>query len=139
MEAHVPDGGDGAVTGRAAKGDPAAAAHILCRLDEIPDGAARGFEVGQGMDQVYVFVVRQGGRVHGYLNACPHIGTPLDMVPDQFLTEDKRHILCMTHGARFRIYDGHCFTGPCQGDKLTAVPVAVRGGAVVLDGPLPGV
>lgn len=78
-------------------------------------------------------MVRKGKRVHGYVNSCPHIGTPLDMVLDQFLTHDKRHILCMTHGARFRIYDGFCFTGPYQGNFLKPVPVTVVNGTVVLE------
>lgn len=106
-------------------------ARVLCRLDEIPDGEARGFDFGQGLETLYVFVVRQGKRVHGYVNSCPHIGTPLDLVPDRFMTDDRRHILCMTHGARFRIYDGYCFTGPCQGESLTPVALAVRDGAVM--------
>lgn len=109
------------------------ASPVLCRLEEIPDGEARGFALGEGEHQELIFVVRKGRRVHGYVNSCPHIGTPLDMVPDRFLTRDKRHILCMTHGARFRIYDGFCFTGPCKGSFLKPVPVAVVKGAVVLD------
>jgi nitrite reductase/ring-hydroxylating ferredoxin subunit len=106
----------------------------LCRLEEIPDGEGRGFALGAGEAQTLIVVLRQGARVHGYLNSCPHIGTPLDMVPDRFMTQDKRHILCMTHGARFRVYDGYCFAGPCAGQKLTALPLALEDGVVMLQG-----
>lgn len=112
---------------------PPAAPQLLCRLEEIPDGQGLGFAFGQGESGTLIFVVRQGVRVHGYRNSCPHIGTPLDMVPDRFMTQDGRHILCMTHGARFRVYDGYCFTGPCQGQSLAKVAVAVRDGAVYLE------
>ena len=70
--------------------------------------------------------------VLGYLNACPHVGTPLDLVPDQFLSEDGRHLVCATHGALFRIEDGFCVDGPGHGLHLTAVPVTVEAGLVTL-------
>lgn len=104
----------------------------LCRLEEIPEGEGLGFTLGEGERRRYIFVVRQGARVFGYVNSCPHIGTPLDMVPDRFMTADKRHILCMTHGARFRVYDGYCFAGPCQGRSLAKLELALEGGEVLL-------
>ncbi len=111
---------------------PAMAPKILCRLEEIPDGKGRGFAFGSDCELEFVFVLRRGGRVFGYRNACPHTGTPLDMVPDRFLTRDRRHILCATHGAQFRIEDGYCVLGPCKGERLKALPLAVIDGAVVL-------
>lgn len=78
---------------------------VLCRLEEIPDGEGRGFEAGgDGGDDI--FVVRHGGRAHGYVNICPHAASPLDWVENRFMTLDKSHILCATHGAEFRIGDG---------------------------------
>ncbi len=35
-----------------------------------------------------------------------------------------------THGALFRIDDGRCLAGPCQGDRLEPFPIAVRDGVV---------
>ena len=102
---------------------------VLCRLEDIPDGEGRGFEAG-GDD---IFVVRRGGQVHGYVNICPHAASPLDWVEDQFMTLDKSHILCATHGAEFRIEDGHCVQGPCRGQSLEPAGVSVRDGELVLD------
>ena len=102
----------------------------LCRLAEIEDGEAKGFTLADGRD---IFVVRTGGAVQGYENACPHQGTPLDWMPDVFISEESGLILCATHGAQFEIGDGRCVSGPCVGQYLT--PVAVRleaDGTVVL-------
>ena len=109
---------------------------VLCRLDEIEDGEGRGFTLGEGIDATDLLVVRQGKKVYGYVNSCPHAGTPLDWVPDRFLNADGSRLMCHTHGALFRIEDGFCTAGPCAGDSLTPVAVAVDpGGRVVLTGP----
>lgn len=102
---------------------------VLCSLEDIPDGEGRGFESEDGED---IFVLRQGATVHGYVNSCPHTASPLDWVENQFMSLDKSRILCATHGAEFRIEDGYCVFGPCQGKSLEPVPVLVRAGKVVL-------
>jgi nitrite reductase/ring-hydroxylating ferredoxin subunit len=101
----------------------------LCRLDELPDGESRGFAGPQG-SFVGLFAVRQGENVHVYVNACPHIGTPLDWVPGRFLTADGSRIICAVHGAEFRIADGVCLRGPCAGDALERVLIEVNDGVV---------
>jgi nitrite reductase/ring-hydroxylating ferredoxin subunit len=108
---------DGSVTG-------AAAERVLCRLDEIPDGGARGFAAAPGAF-TGLFAVRRGARVWVYVNSCPHLGVPLDPVPDRFLDRRGENIVCSTHGARFRIEDGFCTAGPCYGQSLEAVPVRI--------------
>lgn len=74
--------------------------------------------------------MRQGDAVHVYVNSCPHIGTPLDWMPDRFLSADGSHIICATHGAEFRISDGECVYGPCMGDRLEAVMIQINDGTV---------
>ena len=103
---------------------PGPGRHALCRLDEIEDGEGKGFTLGEGPDALEIVVVREGERVYGYVNSCPHTGTPLEWVENQFMSEDGGYILCHTHGALFRIEDGHCVAGPCVGDALR--PVAVE-------------
>ena len=78
-----------------------------------------------------IFVVRKGQSVRGYVNACPHQGTPLDWRPQGFMSEDGRHIQCTTHGALFEIENGRCIAGPCAGDGLTAVALTVDDDGVV--------
>jgi len=107
-------------------GDP------LCRLDEIPDGQARGFLSGEGTAQRRLLVARRGDAVFGYLNRCPHVGVPLDWTPDRFMSLDGLYLQCATHGALFRVADGFCVQGPCAGRSLQPVAVTVRDGAVHL-------
>ena len=105
---------------------------ILCRLDEIADGGARGFAPPAG-GFTGMFAVRRGAAAFVYVNSCPHIGVPLDWAPDRFLTGDGQHIVCATHGAEFDIATGLCLRGPCLGDRLEAVPVEIRDGAIMVD------
>lgn len=114
---------------------------VLCRLEDIPDGEGRGFELtpaeadGQSGGVRDAFVVRRAAEVFGYVNSCPHTGTPLDWVENQFMTRDKTRIMCATHGAEFEVGDGRCVAGPCVGDVLRRLDVVVRDGNVVLRAP----
>ncbi|MBI3454040.1 MAG: Rieske (2Fe-2S) protein [Rhodospirillales bacterium] len=110
--------------------------HVLCRVDEIADPGAKGFTLddpaGDPLRRREIFVVRRGSHVYAYINSCPHVGTPLDWRPDQFLSPDRDLIQCATHGARFEIASGYCVAGPCKGKSLTPVAVTVEGGAVII-------
>jgi len=105
---------------------------VLCRLDEIADGESRGFEHALEDDDIEFFVVRKGDAVFGYFNDCPHIGTPLNWKNKNFLTLDNSMIVCATHGAVFRIEDGHCTAGPCIGQKLRSIDVSCEKGDILL-------
>lgn len=98
----------------------------LCHLDEIPDGSACGFDTeGAGHDTV--FVVRRGGRVHAWRDACPHHGTALPWRKNAYLSASGEHIVCAAHGALFEPQSGICTLGPCLGEALTPVAVQVDG------------
>jgi nitrite reductase/ring-hydroxylating ferredoxin subunit len=96
----------------------------LCRLDELADGASRGFDAA-GLSRIPMFVVRRGNEVRGWLDNCPHVdGAPLAWRKDAYLNADGGSIVCYGHGAMFDIESGVCFKGPCVGQALT--PVAVE-------------
>jgi nitrite reductase/ring-hydroxylating ferredoxin subunit len=97
----------------------------LCRLDEIPEPGARGFDFRQGEAVFGGFVVRKAGQVLGYVDRCPHAGWPLAPLPDRYLTREAEAIFCGGHGALFRVEDGFCTSGPCAGESLEPWPVAV--------------
>ncbi len=101
----------------------------LCRLEDIPDNGAKGFPGAEGR-VTGLMAVRQGPEVYVYENSCPHIGTPLDWMPDRFLSVDRQFIICATHGAEFTIETGTCISGPCKGDRLTSVNVVIRNGVI---------
>jgi nitrite reductase/ring-hydroxylating ferredoxin subunit len=101
----------------------------LCRLTDIPDGGARGFPAPPG-GFIGLFAVRRGQQVFVYLNACAHVGVPLNLAPDRFLSADASRIVCAAHGAEFAVADGLCTAGPCLGARLEAVMIELRDGTV---------
>jgi len=109
----------------------------ILSLDALPDGGARGATVEQDGRRHEILLVRRADRVFAYVNACPHLGTPLETFPDRFLDRTGRRLICSTHGALFRIEDGLCVFGPCQERYLAAVPVAVVDGRIALAGKIP--
>lgn len=104
---------------------------VLCRAEEIGEGQARGFVIGEGASRRDVVVARRGGELRAYVNSCPHQGTPLETFPDRFLDADGL-LVCSTHGARFRVEDGYCVSGPCVGRLLKAITLEVVNGDVVV-------
>lgn len=102
----------------------------VCALDDIEDGAARGFEIPGGLYDG--FVVRRGNSVYAYLNTCPHQGNPLNWKPDAFLTRSGELIMCSVHGAIFAIENGLCVGGPCVGRSLRPLDAEVRYGQIVV-------
>lgn len=112
----------------------ASSSRRLCALDDIADGHSKGFDpLREGRDTM--FVVRRGGRVFGYRNACPHYDfARMAWRKDEFLTGDRTRIRCSAHGALFRIEDGVCEIGPCVGEALTPVQLELRGSDVWLAG-----
>ena len=65
-----------------------------------------------------IFVIRQGGDVHAYVNWCPHNQVLIDQIPGQFFNSEKTMLRCSKHGALFQINDGLCVEGPCEGESL---------------------
>lgn len=106
----------------------------LCGLDDIPDGGSNGFFIDTTDGRLLYMAIRRGAEVFVYVNSCPHTGMPLDFQPGQFLSPDRSLIQCSTHGAQFRIEDGYCVSGPCEGDSLVAVKTEIRGGRVYVGG-----
>ena len=113
------------------KKDDAPAGIELCRLDEIADPGARGFDLDTADGPLSVIVVRLGPSVYGYVNRCPHQGTPLETFPDKFLSRDGKELICSTHGARFRAEDGYCVRGPCKNARLSPIALVCNGAGVI--------
>ncbi|HEX6638634.1 MAG TPA: Rieske 2Fe-2S domain-containing protein [Steroidobacteraceae bacterium] len=105
---------------------------VLCSLTELEGTGSLGFAVGEGDWPLRGFVVKTSSGIAAYVNYCPHAGHPLNMRPNRFLTPDRNLILCCSHGALFTRDDGLCVAGPCQGQRLTPIPVEVVSGCVVL-------
>jgi nitrite reductase/ring-hydroxylating ferredoxin subunit len=105
---------------------------FLCRLDDLPDGASRGFDPAcTGQDTV--LVVRYGETLHAWRDACPHHGgTPMAWKKDEYLNGARDRIVCAAHGAQFDIETGVCTLGPCLGQRLQAVQLDVRDNGIYI-------
>jgi nitrite reductase/ring-hydroxylating ferredoxin subunit len=69
-------------------------------------------------------LVRDGaGVLHAYLNRCMHTPIPIDAGGGNFLSPDRTHLICRTHGATYRLEDGYCDHGPCVGKSLIRLPL----------------
>jgi nitrite reductase/ring-hydroxylating ferredoxin subunit len=104
-----------------------AIAQPLCRLDELEEGRARGFDpLAQGRDSV--FALRHDNQVRVYRNRCPHLDVRLEYRKDRFLSADGQLIVCYAHGAQFLPATGECIYGPCLGQTLEALPSCEKDG-----------
>jgi nitrite reductase/ring-hydroxylating ferredoxin subunit len=103
----------------------------LCLLADLPSGVAMGFAPAEGAHYGLFAVHGPNGPVV-YVNACPHLGVPLDWLPGRFLSPDGSLIVCATHGAEFRIDTGQCLRGPCRGEALTLGPSTVVDGTLMV-------
>lgn len=77
-------------------------------------------------------LARKDGRVYAYANLCRHIPLTLDLGDGQVSAADKKVFLCHHHGARYRIEDGKCLYGPCDGDSLIPLAFEEEDGQLVL-------
>jgi nitrite reductase/ring-hydroxylating ferredoxin subunit len=107
---------------------------VLCRLDQLADGEARGFGPF-GAAREKVIVVRKGDGVLAWWDACPHYGgTPMAWRTDAYLNAAGDRIVCASHGAEFDIETGYCRLGAALGQTLRPAPVQItRDGELVLN------
>lgn len=104
----------------------------LCAAADIPPGETRGF-AAEGERPALMAVHDRSEGLRIFVNACPHMGVPLDWMPGRFLNADGTRIICATHGAEFRIGDGYCVRGPCRGESLKPVPARIIDGIAVIN------
>ena len=92
----------------------------LGRAEDISDNEARGFAAPAGR----LFVVRRGGALHAWWDACPHYGdTPMAWRAGEYLNAARNRIVCASHGAEFDIETGICTRGAALGQCLRRAPV----------------
>ena len=103
-----------------------------CAAVDLPPGRTATLRLRRGDRDVDGFVINHGGRYRAYVNRCAHVGTPLDLWPNEFLDETGRTIVCATHGALYDPDDGVCTAGPCVGASLHALSVRQDGDDLVV-------
>ena len=100
----------------------------LCALADLEENVGRSFRSPQGE----VILVLRDGQVHAWQNICPHLGINLEFNPDEFMDSENYYLICSNHGALFRVEDGECVSGPCQGESLLPVAISTENGDIVL-------
>ena len=106
----------------------------IARVDEIPTtGLKFTFRDGP-FDEEGILLRLTGGKIAAYRNLCRHLPMALDeREPRKLWDASKSHLVCNSHGARFRPEDGLCVSGPCKGSHLKEVPISIVDGEVFVD------
>ncbi len=94
----------------------------ISALLPLEEGQSRGLD-----SEPAIFILQYDGALRAYLNRCPHLGIELNWRPDEFVEPGGALVVCSTHGALFKSEDGLCVSGPCQGDRLTALNIEASG------------
>jgi nitrite reductase/ring-hydroxylating ferredoxin subunit len=93
----------------------------VCNVEELSPGTVRTAMLGsdaQGLPILAILLRDQDGVIRAYRNLCRHLPVPLDAGTGDLLSKSGRHLLCATHGATYRLSDGTCIKGPCEGLSL---------------------
>ncbi len=105
----------------------------VCREDQLTHGEVRTASLGVDEDgrPIQALVLRdETGSLVAYRNLCRHLPVPLDGGTGELLTDDRRYLVCGTHGATYRLGDGVCVEGPCEGAALESLRLRVEAGEV---------
>jgi len=101
-----------------------AAAPLLIRPEEIPDGKGRAFT----LNGAEVAVFRRNGTLYAIQNSCPHQEAPL---AEGVL--DGEAVICPHHGYRFCLKTGACSTDPTLRAKIFTLAADSNGFRIAPD------
>ncbi|ELY75992.1 Rieske (2Fe-2S) protein [Natrinema pallidum] len=103
----------------------------IAPLAAVPTNGTLRCEARRDRRGTELILRREGSEVAAWRNSCPHKpDVRLDPGPGAIVRDDQ--LVCHEHGARFECDDGVCTAGPCRGDALDSIAVAVRDGTVYL-------
>ncbi|MDX8390847.1 MAG: Rieske (2Fe-2S) protein [Mariprofundaceae bacterium] len=102
-------------------------------INKPSEGKASCFQITKktAPEKQEAFIIQYQGRLHAYVNRCPHAGSPLDWLPGQFFSEDGQTLVCHTHFAQFDPQTGACLAGPCPA-PLTQLPLRIDGDTIAV-------
>jgi nitrite reductase/ring-hydroxylating ferredoxin subunit len=102
----------------------------IARLDAMLNGELIECQAQIDGDEQSLIVLRDGDAVRAWMNICPHAGRSLGWAPGKFLKSKDGLLICAVHGASFELQRGECVAGPCKGQSLREVAVAIVDGEV---------
>ncbi len=103
----------------------------VCGVEDLVIGQVKVANIGadaQGLPFQAMMLRDEQGTIQAYRNHCQHLPVPLDGGTRRFLTDDKKLLICRTHGATYRLHDGLCIDGPCKGMNLMRLDWEDRAG-----------
>lgn len=118
--------------------EPRPEIYAVCSVDAIPDQRCKPFTLLRLEDgraaPWQVIILRWGRKFFGYVNRCPHQGSPLNFEPNQLFDPSRRFLMCGRHGAQFDVKTGACIEGPCQGQILAPLQLVIDDGDICIAG-----
>ncbi len=106
---------------------------LLCHTNDLEITGAKSLTIKFNDREIDIFVIKNETGIFGYLDVCPHAGTPLEWQADRFFEETGTYIMCATHGAQFEVHNGLCVNGPCVGESLTRLPLKIENEKIYLN------
>ncbi|MFN7140010.1 MAG: Rieske (2Fe-2S) protein [Limisphaerales bacterium] len=104
----------------------------IADANQLADGQTVKFTFKRGNRPAEGFLARFAGQLVAYENVCRHIAISLDYGDDRFFSRDGKHFICQSHGALYEPLTGLCVAGPCAGESLKPLKIAVKEGSVWL-------
>ena len=105
----------------------------VAKLSNIEEGRATNATIKLADSHRHLILTRKADEVNVFLNSCPHTGVRLDWKVGVFLTVDKAHLQCSTHGALFELDSGFCVAGPCINQCLVKLQTKVYDQAIYVN------
>ena len=109
----------------------------VCQRAELLPGTVLAIPLPKSPDdrrpREALVLLGSDGEPRAYLNRCKHLPIPIDAGSRQFLTPDRQHLMCGTHGALYRLNDGVCVVGPCMHIALEKLPLCEEDGVLFLE------
>ncbi len=115
----------------AAMADAPSTSVVVAKLADLPPGTSKKFYLSIDGREEECFAVNHRGELHAYVNRCCHVPMSLDWVDNRFFSEDKKYLVCATHGACYLPDTGECVTGPPLGKMLSRVELTIEHGEIV--------
>lgn len=100
---------------------------LIGNIESIKKARTQKFIYKEGERKEEGFAVYFRGKFYAYVNRCKHVPLPLDFGDGDFLTDDRKFILCRNHGALYEPVSGECVAGPCAGQSLDRLEVEKKG------------
>ena len=102
----------------------------ICDLKELDNLSCKEFIVKKGGIEQDAFLIQFKQHYFAYENSCPHTGVNLNWQEEQFFSVDGLFLQCSVHGALFEPDSGLCVRGPCCGESLKKVDIAMKDGVI---------